>query len=103
MKIAVAAIKKKRDSQISAQAGRARFFLIFDTEGDVSETVKNPFSVGGGGAGFAVAKLLADKKVDIFIAGKIGEKMAGAMMKRGIDIREMTGSVSDAVRSISAH
>ncbi len=100
MKIAVAALKKQETSPISEQAGRAPFFLIFDENGKLEEKLKNPFSVGGGGAGFAVAKLLADKGIDTFVAGKIGDKMTGALEERSIRPHEMTGTVSNAVSEI---
>jgi predicted Fe-Mo cluster-binding NifX family protein len=99
MKIAVAALKKHETSPVSEQAGRAPFFLIFDTQGVLTEKLKNPFRMGGG-AGFAVAKFLADRKVDTCIAGKIGDKMTGALEERGIIPHEMTGMVSDAVSEI---
>jgi predicted Fe-Mo cluster-binding NifX family protein len=50
MKIAVAVTKKGETSPISDQPGRAAFFLVFDEEGRLLETLKNPFSRGGGGA-----------------------------------------------------
>jgi predicted Fe-Mo cluster-binding NifX family protein len=99
MKIAVAALKKDETSPVSDQAGRAPFFLVFDGQGALVETLKNPFRLGSG-AGFAVAKFLADRKVDTFIAGKIGDNMTGALKERGIKPHEMTSMVSDAVSEI---
>ena len=61
MKIAVAVMKKGESSTISDQPGRSAFFLLFDEQGRLLETLKNPFSRGGGGAGFGVAKM-ADVK-----------------------------------------
>ena len=37
MKIAVAAVKKEVGSDISGQAGRAPYYLIFDESGDLLE------------------------------------------------------------------
>ncbi|MBN2324300.1 MAG: NifB/NifX family molybdenum-iron cluster-binding protein [Spirochaetes bacterium] len=99
MKIAIAALKKDETSQVSDQAARAPFFLVFDGQGALVETVKNPFRLGGG-AGFAVAKLLADRGIDTFIAARIGDKMTAALRERGIIPHEMTGMVSDAVSEI---
>ena len=47
MKIAIAALKKKENSQISIQAGRAPYYLIFNEKSELLETVSNPFSRGG--------------------------------------------------------
>ena len=100
MKIAVAAVGKDENSEISPRAGRSKFFLIFDDAGNLLEVVSNPFSRGGGGAGFGVAKMLADKKVDIVIGRQKGEHMEEALQARGLKYHEMTGAAKDAVALI---
>ena len=72
MKIAVAALKKDQNSEISSQAGRAPYFLIFDEKSTLLEALKNPFRVGGGGSGFGVAKMLEDKQITAVVAGQFG-------------------------------
>lgn len=94
MKIAVAAMDKNIDSQIAGKAGRAPFYLIFE-DGKLTETIKNPFSVGGGGAGVGVAKMLADKSVSRVVAGKFGDKMIEALKDRDVDFKEMEGSCKE--------
>ena len=86
--------------QISIQAGRAPYYLIFNEKSEFLETVSNPFNRGGGGAGYGVAKMLADKKVDMVIAGGFGEKMIGALAERGIRHLEITGKVKEALLQI---
>lgn len=54
-------------------------------------------SIGGGGAGFGVAKMLTDKGIDIVIAGKFGESMIGALESRGLRYYEMAGNPRQAV------
>jgi predicted Fe-Mo cluster-binding NifX family protein len=100
MRIAVAALKKKETSEIATQAGRAPFYLVFDESGTLVETLQNPFSRGGGGAGFGVAKMLADKGIDTVVAGKFGKNMLEAFKERGLSSHEREGPVLDAVRSI---
>ena len=98
MKIAVASIDKNENSEISQQTGRAPYYLIFNEKCELIETVSNPFSIGGGGAGFAVAKMLADKEVDIVIAGKFGSNMTDTLKTRGLKYYEKPGmKVKDAV------
>ena len=93
MKIAIASVGKDENAEISPRAGRARFYLLFDESGNLLEVVSNPFSRGGGGAGFGVAKMLADKGVDIVVGGQFGENMEGALRGRGLKYYEMTGNV----------
>jgi predicted Fe-Mo cluster-binding NifX family protein len=102
MKIAVAALSKEENSTVSPRSGRSKFYLIFDDNGNLLEVISNPFSRGGGGAGFGVAKMLADKKVDIVIGSQIGEHMEEALKIRGLKYYEMTGSAKDAVTRIFA-
>lgn len=99
MKTAIALTEKEENGTISERGARAPYFGIYDTEGSCLEIIDNPFAAGGGGAGFAAAKFLADKGVTHFIAGAIGENMAAAFEERAISHREINGSVSDALHS----
>ncbi|MEA2064753.1 MAG: NifB/NifX family molybdenum-iron cluster-binding protein [Patescibacteria group bacterium] len=101
MKIAIATIGKKEDAEISGRGGRAPYYLIFNEKGEFIETISNPFATGGGGAGFSVAKMLADKGVDIFVAGVMGGNMAGALKERGLEFREKTGKAEEVAREIA--
>ena len=100
MKIAIATISKDENSQISSVGGRAPFYLIFNEKGELLEPLSNPFAIGGGGAGFAVAKMIADKKVDIIIAESFGPNMIGALEERGLKYYEINGSAKKAVLKI---
>ncbi len=90
MKIAVASEKKDIESEISGRGGRAPYYLLFENK-KLVEVIKNPFAVGSGGAGFSVAYMLAEKKVDLVIAGRIGPNMESALSEKGIKFREESG------------
>ena len=90
MKIAIASEGKDENAEISQRGGRAPYYLIFE-EKKLIETIKNPFAAGAGGAGFSVAYMLADKKVELVIAGKIGGNMETALKEKGIKFREESG------------
>lgn len=97
MKTAIASEGKTPDSEISDRGGRAPFYLIFE-DGKLIEAIKNPFAVGGGGAGWSVAHMLAQKKVELVIAGEIGPKMATALKEKGLKYREESDKkVSDVI------
>ena len=100
MKIAFASVDRDENAEMSPRPGRARFYLLYDETGGFLEVIANPFSRGGGGAGFGVAKMLADKGVDIVVGGQFGENMEGALRERGLKYYEMTGSVRDGLRRI---
>jgi len=100
MKIAIAVINKNENSEISSRAARAPYFLIFNEKGELLEAISNPFAVGGGGAGFAVAKMLADKDVDTVIAGAFGPNMASALNERGIKYFEKQGTAKEAIQEV---
>jgi predicted Fe-Mo cluster-binding NifX family protein len=100
MRIAIASVSKEEGAEISPRPGRARFYLLYDEANELLEVISNPFSRGGGGAGFGVAKMLADKGVDIVVGGQFGENMEGALRERGLKYYEMTGSVRDGLTRI---
>jgi len=102
MKIAVAAIGKDETSEVSPRSGRSKFYLIFNEKGELLEAISNPFSRGGGGAAFGVAKMLADKDVDIVVGRQVGEHMDEILRMRGLKYCEMTGTAKDAVARILA-
>ena len=81
-------MEKQEDSKLSIMAGRAPYYLIFEDK-DLVKTIKNPFAIGGGGAGFAVAKMLADENVDIVVAGQFGANMLGALEEKNIKTKEL--------------
>ena len=90
MKIAIASEGKDVESEISEKGGRAPYYLIFEGK-KLIETIKNPFVVGSGGAGFSVAYMLAEKKVNLVVAGKIGPNMKSALEEKGIESKEEGG------------
>jgi len=96
MKIAIASEGKQKNSEISQKGGRAPYYLIFEDK-KLIETIKNPFAKGAGGAGFSVAYMLADKKVNLVFAGKIGGNMVSALKEKGIEFEEKSGKKVEEV------
>ncbi|MBU0945388.1 MAG: hypothetical protein KKE53_13150 [Proteobacteria bacterium] len=98
LQIAVAAEGTEMTSQISQIAARAPYFLIFDQENKLLQTVENPSTDVRGGAGPRAAALLAEKKVTLVIAGEFGRKMEAALNASQIQTIERQGRVIDAVK-----
>ena len=96
MKLAIASEGKTKESEISERGGRAPFYLIFEDK-KLIEAIKNPFATGGGGAGWSVAFMLADKKVNKVIAGRIGPNMITALEQKNIKFQEASGKVEGVV------
>lgn len=90
MKIAIASEGEKMDSKISDRGGRAPYYLIFENN-KLSETIKNPFAAGAGGAGWSVAYMLAEKDVNQVIAGEIGANMKRALEEKRIEFKQESG------------
>lgn len=90
MKIAIASEGKDENSEISQRGGRAPYYLIFENK-KLVETIKNPFATGSGGAGFSVAYMLAEKSVNLVIAGKVGGNMVSALKEKEIEFQEESG------------
>jgi len=97
MRIAIASEGKNEDSEISSRGARALFYLVFD-DGKLTETIKNPFAVGSGGAGWSVAYMLADKNIDLVVAEKFGPNMEIALKQKKLKFKEASGKVREFVK-----
>jgi len=93
-------INKDENSEISSRAGRAPYYLIFNEKEELLETLSNPFTIGGGGVGIAIAKMLADKDVEIIIAGATGSNITNALDAKGIKFYEKHGRAKEALREV---
>lgn len=97
-KYAVASNKAETDSDISAQAARAPFYLLFDQSGNLLTSLRNPFSDTPGRAAPQAAKFLAEAGVTKLIAERFGRKMLSELASRGIGSLESKGSVEAAIK-----
>jgi predicted Fe-Mo cluster-binding NifX family protein len=89
MKVAIASNDKDENAKVSMKGGRAPYYLIFEN-GKLSKVIKNPFRIGGGGAGFAVAEMLADEKVEMVVSKRFGPNIISALESKGIQHKEIS-------------
>ena len=88
MKICFAVQEGNEDSKLSVVSARAPYFLIFE-DNKLIETIKNPFLVGGG-AGYSVAHLMAEKGVELFVSGgKFGPVLKMTLEEKGIKMKQL--------------
>ena len=98
--IAVAAVDRTENSEISSRAARAPYYLIFDTHGKLLEVVSNPFHNSTRRAGPKVAGLLSGKNVTALVAEGFGNKMKTALDEERIRHEEATGIVKEVVQDL---
>ena len=97
-KIAVASSDKTAKASVSNEAAKCPYYLIFDSKGELTEVIDNPYKNASGGAGPSAANFLAQRGVTIVIAGSFGSKMINALESKGVVHFESKGSVGDAVK-----
>ncbi|MCA1961814.1 MAG: NifB/NifX family molybdenum-iron cluster-binding protein [Desulfomonile sp.] len=102
MRIAVTSTGKDIDSPVDPRFGRARYILILDEKGTVSEVVDNTANVNAlKGAGIQAGKLLADRKVDVLVTGHCGPNAFTVLEAAGIKVAvQQSGTVRQAVAKI---
>lgn len=98
-KIAVAANGQTPAASISAQAGRAPFFLFFDESGKLIETIANP-AKDSQNSGIVVADFLAGKGVTVVVAEEFGSKIIEVMKNKGIRAIAFKGIATEAVKKV---
>ena len=100
MKVAISSEGEDETSKISPVSGRAPYYLIFENS-KLIKVIKNPFRIGGGGAGFSVVEMLSDEGVELVISGRFGGNMLSALEAKGIKYKEISDlSVKEIMEKI---
>ncbi len=97
--IAVAANGETRADSVSAQAGGATYFLIFNKTGDLIEKLANS-EKNAENPGIAVVDFLVGKGATIVVAEGFGPKVVEVMKGKGIKAFAFKGNVEEAVKKI---
>ena len=90
MKICFVSQGEDENSFLSKVSARAPYFLIYENK-KLVESIKNPFLVGGG-AGYSVAQLMANKGVGLFVSGgQIGPVLKMTLEEKQIKMKVLSG------------
>jgi len=104
MKVAITSQGTNMNSAIDLRFGRAKYFIVVDTEtGDsvVHDNTQNLNAVQG--AGIQAGRNVVDLGVEAVITGNVGPKAFGALQACGVKIYiGADGSVADAVDKFKA-
>lgn len=102
MKIAVSCSGTDKDSLVDSRFGRAKSFMIIDTENDTWEYIENSQNLNAAqGAGIQSAQNVVDKGADAVITGHCGPKAFKVLNAAEISIYlGAEGTVSDAVEKL---
>jgi len=104
MKVAVTSQGEDLDSQVDPRFGRARNFVVVDTESDAFETHDNAQNLNASqGAGIQAARNVAQMGVNAVITGNVGPKAFAALQAGNIRVFVgARGSVRQALEDLKA-
>jgi predicted Fe-Mo cluster-binding NifX family protein len=99
VKIAVTAQGQDLTSELDARFGRARWFVVVDTESGETRAIDNSEGADAtSGAGVAAGQRIIDSGADIVVTGRCGPNAQRVLTSAGIRIAERRGgTVGEAV------
>ncbi len=87
MKIALTAMGNTMDSQLDPRFGRAKMFILYDTETDEFSVIDNKLNLNAAqGAGIQSAGNIAASGAKVLISGHCGPKAFGVLSSAGIKV-----------------
>lgn len=104
MRVAVTSEGKDLAAKVDPRFGRAKYFLVVETDSRVVEVIDNEQNLNAvQGAGVQSAETVARLGVDAVITGHCGPKAFHALSAAGVDVfTGATGTVEAAVESLVA-
>ena len=95
MKVAISMQGNDIDSLVDPRFGRARWFLVADSETDTWEALDNSVNVdASGGAGVQAGSTVAAQGVQAVITGNVGPNAHRVLAAAGIDIYQVADCVT---------
>jgi len=99
MKIAISSRGEDLGSEVDARFGRARYFIVYDTDSDSYEVIENIQNLNAmQGAGIQSASNVVQCGVEYVLTGHCGPKAFRTLTEAGIKVVVgVEGTVGDAV------
>jgi predicted Fe-Mo cluster-binding NifX family protein len=101
MKVCVSSQGKTLDAPVDPRFGRSQYFLFVDTDNQEFESLENPNLESTSGAGIQSGQLMAKRKVQAVITGKVGPNTLQTLEAAGIEI--FTGAEGTVKEAIEAY
>ncbi|MBF7081465.1 NifB/NifX family molybdenum-iron cluster-binding protein [Desulfallas sp. Bu1-1] len=86
MRIAVGASGPSKDAPAEERFGRCAYFVVFDENGNVLETINNEGAASAEGAGIRTTQILLDHNVNVVLTGRVGPKAINALLAGGVAV-----------------
>lgn len=104
MKIVVTAREGKLESEVDPRFGRARYFIVVDTESEEFEVMDNEQNLNAmGGAGVQAAQNVVGAGAEAVVTGNVGPKAFTGLTAAGIKVYVgAAGTVAEAVEKYKA-
>jgi predicted Fe-Mo cluster-binding NifX family protein len=102
MKIAFSSQGTSLDSPVDPRFGRARYFIVFDTDSGQFSIHDNTVNLNAAqGAGIQSAKNVSDLGVRAVVTGNVGPKAHAVLTAAGIEMYTgASGTVREAVKAL---
>ena len=104
MKLAVTSQKNNLQSPLDARFGRAKYFILVDTESGTFSAVDNAVNLNAAqGAGIQEGKRVAELGVQGLITGHVGPKALSTLQAAGVQVHTgASGTVAEAIDQFKA-
>lgn len=101
MRIAIPINEMRMESEVCVSFGRAPYFLVYDTQSDVSNFFENPGAASQGGAGIKAAQAIVDAMAETLLTVRCGENSAKVFQGAGIKVYKTTkGSAKENIEAL---
>ncbi len=102
MKIAISSTDQNIKANVSDFFGRCPYFIILEVkDGQIEKTevIKNENIDQNSGAGVSTAQLIAEKDVNVVIAGNVGPRALDILRQFNIEAYSGKGNIEEALQA----